>query len=459
MNKLYSWQGGTSTSFGAAANWFDVTDGITAASPPGAGDSVELTGAGTIDGMATGLTALTVMNTSGAGYALGATLGVSAIEVAGQLELTSGATLTADTATIDGGMLILADGSLLQDTGQALALTVSGTGASVLQVKSGAFLHVGTGMVVVGSGVSQTGTLLVTGGTLFADAPTDSAGATLEIGTQGANGAVTLSSGGAITQFEVDVGVSGHGLLTLGAATQLTASNFSGGPALVLGATAPGAASAGQGTLVSLGATISAYGGDTLIGDTGQGDMVAGGGTFFAGGVTLGLALGASGTLSIGANESWTASTVVVGDAGNGTIQMTASAPGSGSGTIGYLSLGTAGGNGTLAIRHETLHVQDFANVGQGGGNNSIIIGAGGVWDGAGQNLFLEPVAAGGGDTLSVAGAGATFDAGSLFGFAGTQIRFGAGAQAVLGDNPATDGVGTAGGTITVTDAVWPLAP
>ena len=142
MGKTYSWQGGTSTAFGVAANWFDVTDGVTAASPPGMGDLVELTGSGTIDGTATGLASLTVSDTSGAGYAIGAMLGVSLVDVDGQPALSSGATLNADTVTIDGG-------TLLQDGGVLDASSASGTAVQVID----------GGMLTMSGGVRYSPTL------------------------------------------------------------------------------------------------------------------------------------------------------------------------------------------------------------------------------------------------------------------------------------------------------------
>ncbi len=221
MGKTYSWQGGTSTAFGVAANWFDVTDGVTAASPPGAGDLVELTGSGTIDGAATGLASLTVSNTSGPGYAIGATLGVSHVEVDGQLALSGGATLNADTVTIDGG-------TLLQDGGVLNASSVSGT---AVQVNDG-------GMLTISGGVLNTaGTFLIgdfpdngdTAGTFTASAGAwvtsysaagDAVLVSAEAGLTGAHWAVdgnmTLEPGTVSLQDDAVLDVSGT--LTVGSA-------------------------------------------------------------------------------------------------------------------------------------------------------------------------------------------------------------------------------------------------
>ena len=126
MDETYSWQGGTATAFDMAANWFDLTAGTTAASPPGAGDTAVLSGSGTIDGTASGLAALIVSTTTASGYALGATLDASAVDVGGFLALTDGSYVTTDNLDVDGGTLDMQSGSAMTTGGEALQISVSG---------------------------------------------------------------------------------------------------------------------------------------------------------------------------------------------------------------------------------------------------------------------------------------------------------------------------------------------
>jgi len=262
----YTWTTSTGGSWGNAANWRDVSTGVSGAAVPGAGNAITVTGpAGAsvqqVYGPGQAASAL-FLNSSvlNGGYAFGS-LAIGNSSVVGGVTLNSGASASvAGAGAVHDGALMLASSSQLWVGG---TLTLGGSGAAQpyarLNVGDGA--HALLGGLQLSSGVTDTvgvdgsGSLEIgAGGQAVAGAVVVDASALL-------SGAGTVAAGGAI----VDSGtiLASGGVLTLGAVSGGGALSVAAGAALDLegGAGAGLSIGLGAGSVLEFGNAMAAPGG------------------------------------------------------------------------------------------------------------------------------------------------------------------------------------------------------
>ena len=172
LNRTLSWTGSANASFGNAANWNDLSNGLNPAqAAPGQTDTVQFnTSGGAVNG--TGTVAVLDVGTTGSG----------------SLQLSGGATIVA--GSLDAGVISTAVGQIgLTDAGTALTIlgsaTVADDGTGVLSVLSGATFSAAS--LTIGSLGDSSGALVVSG----AGSVINVSGA-LNIGTALGTGDVTV---------------------------------------------------------------------------------------------------------------------------------------------------------------------------------------------------------------------------------------------------------------------------
>ena len=342
MSDAFTWTTSTGGSWGNAANWQDVSTGVSGAAVPGAGNAVTVNGPSgasvqQIYGPGQAASALflnsSVLNGS---YAFGA-LAIGSSAAVGGITLNSGASASvAGAASVLDGALLLASSSQLSVGG---TLTLGGAGAA----RPYARLNVGDGAgallagLQLSAGVTDTvgvdgnGSLEIgAGGHAVAGAVVVDAGALL-------SGAGTVAAGGAI----VDSGtiLASGGVLTLGA--------VSGGGALAVaaGAVLDLEGGAGASLQVAMGAgSVLEFGNAT----------VAPGGTItgFAPGGTL---LDRSDTVAVSATKV-SASLWSLSLMSGGQVAGTLTLSGSYDGDVFLATPNGAGGTSTVSVLWRTRH-------------------------------------------------------------------------------------------------------
>ena len=200
------WTGAGGSDFATAANWADITAGVTpAASPPQPGNTMQflgaggtITGTGTVGQMLFAGTAPWVLN--------GATLAdTGAFTDSGSVLIQNGATVidSGPAATIDGAAATLAvsgAGTMLND-GTSGYLYVGQSHSGALSIANGATVL--AGYTYLGELAGSSGTLTVSGsGAMLRDADD------LYVGTSG-TGTLTVANGGSVTAPYLDMGYSG----------------------------------------------------------------------------------------------------------------------------------------------------------------------------------------------------------------------------------------------------------
>jgi T5SS/PEP-CTERM-associated repeat protein len=445
----YSWTGTASTDFGNAANWIVNETGVPDGSAPGALDTIDLAGTGIITGTGT-VAALDVLDSTGGGFVLSATVTATSVSVLGDLNLAFGGQLSATTINVGGastfGFLDVTAGTLAA-IGGALALTVSdGAGSSApAQLTAGTGTQGGASLIALGNGVAQIGIGAgQAGGLNLANATvTGGASSRIVVGQDGAAGTITLLAATAAIQTHgsLILGDSGTGSANLMNGGTLTLGNGSGA-VLVLGAQDGGLATPSQGILQSAGATITANG-QMQVGEAGQGIATLSGGSLATfGGLVLGDAQHAQGTLTL-AGTAWTdTGTVMVGNSGSGTLQIGANGQAATAYIHGALLVGAGSGAGALSLlAGSTLTLRGETILGASPAD-SIAVSGGATWNSATHLVALadaQPAAQG--STLSVTGTGSLLQAGVLSVGRGDLAEALSGAAIQLGASAA----GTAG--------------
>ena len=251
-----------------------------------------------------------------------------------------------------------------------------------------------------------------------------------------ADGALTLAGGALLTaQGQASVGGSGQGLLTLmGGALALTGPSTSN--ALVLGA-----AEGSSGTVLNLEQIEAA--GTVVVGEAGSGtlELLGVAATASDGGADVGQLAGAQGAATIDGGEWANSGQLTVGDAGSGSLLIDGTASGiSGQVTAFDATIGAqAGSQGSATLDGGDLLVADAA------ASSTLAVGAGGA-----GSLTIEN---GGNVTVGVA-QGAIANNTGLLDVGGTAggwglIRIG-GNGALLVDGNANIGGAAGAGGVTV---------
>jgi hypothetical protein len=223
----YRWAGGQGGSFALASNWIDEATGAAAPTTPGAGDSVDLVGAGAI----TGYGAVADLDVgSGSVFSFSATLAAATFSELGRLTL-SGGMLQAGTMDVDGGGVLLSQGAEITSTGE-LQVGQSGQGTLFL---SGSQLNTQGGLML-GSAQSGAQGMLQLNGSTWSDT-----GAVV-VGNTGQGTLLMNSSAAGFASAAIDGsfdlgGVSGAGtacftssLIAVAGQTIIGASSGPGGP-------------------------------------------------------------------------------------------------------------------------------------------------------------------------------------------------------------------------------------
>lgn len=445
MAYLYSWTGKSSTDFGNAANWYNESTGAPATTPPGASDEALISASGQITGV-------------GDVYDLGLTGTGSGLTIAGQLSGTN--FFTAGTSSVaSGGSLIFSNvigigddnsGGIVGQTPASLTIGAGGLLRSTLATTGAYGILVGyaggTGtLTVTGSGaladagargfdMGDNGTAIVTitagghmtGGTgdTYQSGVAEQIG--LGLGSPGGTGTLTVSGSGSGATFGdlVDVGFGGTGVLTVSAGGTLTAGD--GELALNIGDQQGNAN--GQGT-VTFNAGTGTLNGEVQVGAYGSGSLLLTGGasvtlkeTANTGAVLdwsalVGVAAGASGTISVGTQSVLTTSHgLLIGEQGHGEFDVAGGTASLSSPTTGSdLALDAgfyAGASGVISVSAGLL--QDVNGTGMvigGSGSGTLTLGAGGhvlVGGGTTAGGLTAGQSSSGAGTVTVSGAGAT---------------------------------------------------
>ena len=418
----YSWTGTASTDFANAANWIVNETGLPNGSAPGAQDTVDLAGAGVITGIGT-VAALDVLDSTGGGYTLSATVTAASVSVLGDLNLAFGGQLSATTIAVGGasafGFLNVSAGTL-SAIGGGLALVVSdGPGSSApAQLTAGTGTQGGSSLIALGNGAAQIGLGAgQAGGLSLANATvTGGAGSRIVAGQDGATGTITLLAATAAIQTHgsLILGDSGTGSASLMNGGTLTVGNGSGA-VLILGAQDGTLTTPTQGILQSTGATITANG-QMQVGEAGQGIATfIGGSLAIFGGLVLGDGQFAQGTLTL-SGTAWTdTGAVSVGNSGTGTLQIGANGQAANAYIHGPLLVGAGAGTGTLGLlAGSTLTMRGETILGAATADG-ITISGGATWNSATRLVELLGAQPGAqGSTLSVTGPGSLLQAGVL---------------------------------------------
>ncbi len=352
--------------------------------------------------------------------------GTVSVQGGATLQVNSGAVLIGAAASASAGVTLAGTGTPLQI---GTSLTVGQSGSGTLSVQAGVTLDVNGGFVTVGAAVGGSGDIILAGtGPVFAaglDMTVGSAGdGTLSIGAgaglsvagsldvgavQGGIGTITLlGSHSALTAAaNVTVGDSGTGAVTVDAAGSL---NISSGTLTI------GAATTGVGTVTVTGTNATATLGSVVIGDAGSGSLSVGlGGTLQAQDITLGEATGGIGTLLVnGVGATARSGSLTIGLDGTGWLEVN---------TQGSLATTGAAVLGTEAlpmVQQATILGQAIWTVGTGltvgeAGNAIMVIGTGGTVIASSVVLGNKADATG---TVTVAGtivSGGSTAASSLF--------------------------------------------
>jgi hypothetical protein len=421
----YQWTNHDGNSqFGDAGNWIDESTGLPGASPPGAADTVDLEGAGSITGTGT-IATLNVSASTGQGFLLAnGSVSATTVNVGGVLTLDGGEVLAASVFNVDGsGSEVAAIISRATLTGLAgsLALTVSGPSQyGLLYLSSEGSIALGSGSIVVGTGASQFGSLMLAGNII------GGASSTMTIGAQSALGMVQTNGGTLSIGESIIVGDNGTGVLRL-SSTVIAGDGTD--PALIMGVgTSSSSFDLGYVTATDAQVTLD---GQAQIGVSATGSFVLSNSTLTTEkGLVAGLG-GALGTMSM-QNSSWIdTGNVVLGAEGFGVVSLTG-----GAATIdGDVLLGeasanntlTRGGLGTLSVSGASVKVEGLTQFGLvSAGSNAISVSSDGTWDSTGQTIDLGNPFGGNGSSvsssLSVLGAGSVLDAGALLGGTNTYV-------------------------------------
>ncbi len=252
-----------------------------------------------------------------------------------------------------------------------------------------------------------------------------------------AGGALTLAGGASLTaQGQASVGGSGQGLLTLmGGALALTGPSTSN--ALVIGA-----AGGSGGTVLNLEQIEAA--GTVVVGEAGAGtlELLGVAATAADGGADMGQSAGAQGIATIDGGEWATSGQLTVGDAGNGSLLIGGTVNGiTGQVTAFDMTIGAqAGGQGSVTLDGGDLLVADAdaassaLTVGAGGTGSLTIADGGNVTVGVAQGTIANNTG--------------TLEVGGTAGGSGL-VRIG-GDGALLVDGNATIGGAAGAGAVTV---------
>jgi T5SS/PEP-CTERM-associated repeat protein len=368
-NTYFWWNPSTGGDFSNSANWEEDVPppgNGPPAGPPGAGDTADIlvlvgntiSGSGSVASLTVGGIAVSVG-------------GPDAITITGQLEATDflsvgdatidGGSVTSDTFNALFGTLDLVDGGMVvgpsadATAGQHLTIMnpVTVTDGTVqagdLQLFSDISLEAGaiTGTEVQfgGSGTSSQ----LTGGTVSAENG-------MVAVTPSDNTSVTLSGAGAVwnndtTMVVGDVG-TGNVEVTGGATLTAGGSGPTGREGLLIGSGSP--VGLGQGTLDISAGTVGVTGdlvlGFGILSGGGSGvlNVEAGGTAGVSGTVDIGDITGGTGTVTVGgANAVLSADSLIVGNAGTGSLAINADGSAS---TSSDVTVGGSGGSGSMAV-------------------------------------------------------------------------------------------------------------
>jgi T5SS/PEP-CTERM-associated repeat protein len=497
---IYTWTGKSSTNFNDVGNWYNQNAGAPATAVPGTSDEALITSSGNI----TGTGNVYDLALTGAGMTISGQLAGSNLFAAGAVGVAAGASLifsniidigdnsANNLAAHSPASVTVNAGGLLRGTlptagdfnievgrdGGTGTLTVTGQGA--VADAGGRGFDVGddgTGLINVAAGGQITGG---TGDSYQSGAATQIG---VALGDPGGSGTLVVSGAGAGATFGdlVDVGFGGTGVLTVANGGTLTAGD--GAVALNIGdlqgntaGTGSVAFQGGTGTLHGF-TEIGAFGAGTLALSSGASvtmNQSANTGNAAYWSALLGIATGATGTLSIGSQSSLTTGHGLgIGVQGHGEFDV--------SGTASILSpagavsidAGTdAGGSGVINVAGGLLN--DVSSTGMiigGSGSGTLNVSAGGTvlcGGSAGFGGLILGDVSGSSGTLTVNGAGATLTvAGQLQdGSAGTGVlSIGAGGSVttgissgelglVIGANGGTGSASVAGGHLSVTGQI-----
>ena len=398
----YSWTGKASTDFANAANWLDAATGAPGG-VPGAADTVVLAGTGEITGTGTvNALSLTAGTEGHSYYVLDGAFSSDTVSALGVLQVMGGSGLLADSIDIgsaatygeldiaattvgalDGKLgVVVSDG---QSTGIPATLNVGVQNGQ--SVNSGTLL-IGQGSVVAGNGAGQAGRINVAGSLQGGTA------SSLVIGQAGGTGTLTetyapFSGPARISVGRLVLGESGTGTAVLTGGDLMLGGGK--GPALVLGTQDGVASAAGTGSLQGTFFTGTITG-LSVIGDTGQGTIALYNAELTTtGGMIIGNAASAGGSVSFGQVAWMDTGNVIVGNHGAGTLAIEGSGPGQSPGNVstihGDVQIGVRGGSGAVSVTGATLTVT--GNTVLGSSAHDTISLDYGVWNSAGHGVRL----------------------------------------------------------------------